>query len=341
MGGAFGTKGELKCIHFVGTEKPLSHFGLRVNVNNNFVALKQCFGFTTKMPVRRRVAVIAGPLKDTDLQQAIGAREAKIPITGHLVVWTAPSRDKANYNIFRTAIDRILGYSSLCIPDEKLAGNQGSRLAGFAANNAMKINLRVRGNGVNYLVDLKPFLPTRVFLKDTMIIGADVTYPGGSTLCNGSIATLEGTIDRRCMVYRGASRANPPRAEVSKTLNPDTVYFAYLMNRSSISLLQCSITSWTYGALTMERLFLVIFYTSETVFPIRSVIKFELAKSIGYQAILQRSAEGHVTVTARSQQWSARNAITLVSTKKPTITTLMQVSQSIRHLELGRVETEC
>lgn len=53
-----------------------------------------------------------------------------------------------------------------------------------------------------------------MLLQNTMIIGADVSHPGGGTPGTGSIAALVGTIDPRCLLYRSVARPNLPRTEV-------------------------------------------------------------------------------------------------------------------------------
>lgn len=76
-----------------------------------------------------------------------------------MVVWIHPDGNKADYIAFRTAVDREYGYPSLCVKHVKLVNNSGNNhnLIVSAANNAMKINVRVSGKGVNHYIQPTTF----------------------------------------------------------------------------------------------------------------------------------------------------------------------------------------
>lgn len=136
------------------------------------------------------------------------------------VIWVTEDGNKSQYDGFRAATDRRIGAPSLCVTMGKIQYNMdnpkdtpGKHFPGFVANNAMKVNTRLQG-GVNQIVALQPFLPG-VNLKDTMILGADVTHPGPrSTKGMRSIAALVATMDSACCIYRGEARPIRGRTEV-------------------------------------------------------------------------------------------------------------------------------
>lgn len=216
------TEGRLERVHFVGNAASIARFNLNINASPLFVALRNQLGHPALPVLNRRTLIHAAPLTGALLTPHLSAGHP-IASNRQMVVWIHPDGSKAHYITFRTLLDRELGYPSLCITHAKLNANHAN-LATLAANNAMKINVRVSGSGINHLIDFQPFLPTiqrpgrppyPVQLQHTMIIGADVTHPGGgATLGTGSIASLVATVDLRCLVYRGAARPNPPRIEV-------------------------------------------------------------------------------------------------------------------------------
>lgn len=137
----------------------------------------------------------------------------------YLIVFVNNYPGKEPYSRFREYADRELGVPSLCLKFGKLQSNREDRntrtmAAQYFGNNAMKMNLRL-GGGINHQIILKNYLPLGVSLDQTIIIGADVTHPGGK--CSpgtGSLTALVGTVDLQCAIYRGVARPNPGREEV-------------------------------------------------------------------------------------------------------------------------------
>lgn len=130
----------------------------------------------------------------------------------YLIVFINDYPEKEPYTRFRQFTDKELGVPSLCLKLKKL--KNGIMAQQYFGNNAMKMNLRL-GGGVNHQIDLRQFLPHGVALDQTIIIGADVTHPGGK--CSpgtGSLTALVGTVDPACNIYRGVARPNPEREEV-------------------------------------------------------------------------------------------------------------------------------
>ncbi|TID18427.1 Piwi-domain-containing protein [Venturia nashicola] len=200
----FATKCDLYRLHFVANTHAVHAFSLSATGSPLYAALTRYLGHTPPPPIiGRSTHTINVPPTSALLAPLLGA--FPIPNKRQMVVWIHPNGDKAQYVNFRTLLDRELGYSSFCITHAKLLKNWGD-LGGFAANNAMKINVRVGSMGVNHHVDLAPSLPTqsapsnyKLLLQHTMIIGADVTHPGGDVKC---IGVLRGPILLRQRSFR-------------------------------------------------------------------------------------------------------------------------------------------
>lgn len=145
-GRIFSAMGDLRSIHFVGTARSITTFGLGANGSPLFNHLT---GYLRGVPPpdlgRRNYTINAAPLIATLLGPGL-ARQA-LPSKQQMVVWTHPNGNKDEYTNFRTPLDRELGYPSLCIIHAKLWNNRNA-LAGFAANSAMKMNVRVGGSAV-------------------------------------------------------------------------------------------------------------------------------------------------------------------------------------------------
>lgn len=223
------TAGEFKRAHFYGTARGLGMLKIADPKHGFFAAMKAYFsadgkiGPTMIQRAEVNLDLTGGRLQyDTIKTNMASVRAQKDPKTRkdlppntQVLVWINPDKaNRAHYNEFRKATDRDFGIPSLCITEEKLSQNSGQgQVHGFAANNAMKINLRVGGTGINHMTTLP--MPGKATMANTMIIGADVTHPNGALPGTGSIATLVGTIDGQCAVYRGVARPNPARVEVS------------------------------------------------------------------------------------------------------------------------------
>jgi len=101
------------------------------------------------------------------------------------------------YSAFKDYTDRYLGLQALCMTEEKnlQAGGCKVNVAPYVANIIMKINLKTGGRnhtaagrgGQGRIEDT---------LKDTLLLGADVTHPGPGSLTGcPSIAVIVGSVD--------------------------------------------------------------------------------------------------------------------------------------------------
>jgi hypothetical protein len=216
--------GILRHVRFIGTSSALALLNLTNPALSFFAELKKHFEVDRRIVQRQSVFLDAtfGKLDTQTLGNNLPNLGAlKLTADAQLILWIHPDGSKQDYDAFRTAADRIHGFPSRCITEEKLSKNQGGVLACFVAKNAMKVNLRINGHGVNHTADLQQFLPPGVSLTDSMIVGGDVTHPGGSTcLGTGSVAAMVGTIDAACSVYRGCAQPNESRAEVRHATEP-------------------------------------------------------------------------------------------------------------------------
>lgn len=132
------------------------------------------------------------------------------------VVFVNPwANDKRPYDTFRCVTDIDMGIPSICITQRKLDSASGARFIGVVSGNALKVNSRFR-NGINQRVTFT--LPGPANMNNTIILGADVTHPGSSSLGAGSIAAMVGTLDHTGLSYGGSARPNFPRQEVRITI---------------------------------------------------------------------------------------------------------------------------
>ncbi|QDS76208.1 hypothetical protein FKW77_008392 [Venturia effusa] len=224
----FHTEGDMQRLHFVGELATLNKCRLNLSglANTFFRDLSIYFGHTSFPVLQRQAHIITTSPPTQAVLASIMSGSSSIPSNRQVIVWIKPSVSKDEYINFRSLLDRILGWPSLCITASKLLSNLDQPT--FAANNAMKINVRVGGTGINHRIDLPPDCTP---LAWTMIIGADVTHPGGgAALGTGSIAALVGTIDHNCQVYRGVARPNPAKEEI---IYDFATMIAYLVSKWS------------------------------------------------------------------------------------------------------------
>lgn len=195
------------------------------------------------------------------------------------VIFINPWPDRDAYDRFRQAMDINCGVPSICIKQQKLNANFNKKrdnpasrhFSGFVSNNALKINSRF-SNGINQAVAF--ILPLGKLMRNTIILGADVTHPGSSSVGAGSIAALVGTVDRIGLSYGGSARPNFPRQEVCITALPlGTIKLTGCFSGLTIST-KCSRSDWTHGnrpaAPDGQKMFSIL----ETVFLTRSTAKF-------------------------------------------------------------------
>jgi eukaryotic translation initiation factor 2C len=136
------------------------------------------------------------------------------------------------YSAFKDAADRVSAMQNLCVTAEKNRGKPvGDRnLLQYFANVMMKVNLKCGGrnhtvcdNDNNLVKDqgrLSDILNPGVPKRSTMILGADVTHPGGGSLIGcPSVAALVGSIDSEAGKFLGSMRIqNKSKKEVSTIL---------------------------------------------------------------------------------------------------------------------------
>ncbi|KAK3711193.1 hypothetical protein LTR37_009786 [Vermiconidia calcicola] len=131
----------------------------------------------------------------------------------------AETREK--YANFKIVVDQHLGLKSICLNEQRMCGSLGGhfgegapvlgdrQLTGYMRNIAMKLNLRC-GNW-NHRLRPADLLPRH---SDTIILGADVTHPGGGSLrFTPSIAAVVGSIDQHFARFLGSMRLNTSRKE--------------------------------------------------------------------------------------------------------------------------------
>ncbi|KAF2865540.1 hypothetical protein BDV95DRAFT_554523 [Massariosphaeria phaeospora] len=107
-----------------------------------------------------------------------------------IVVLLLPRKDQDAYSTFKYLADKVFFVQAICLTEEKNLRNRGPQpLRQYMANVAMKANLKMAG--INHsaagLDDV---------LKDTFVIGADITHPGSGAIegCP-SIAAVVGSVD--------------------------------------------------------------------------------------------------------------------------------------------------
>jgi eukaryotic translation initiation factor 2C len=109
------------------------------------------------------------------------------------------------YSIFKDLADRTYGMHSLCITEKPNYRNRALNkdLRGYFGNVMMKANLKA--GGINHTVD-----GIADILKDTLVLGADVTHPGQSALLGTpSIAAIVGSVDKTGGKFLGSMRLQP------------------------------------------------------------------------------------------------------------------------------------
>ncbi|KAK4952797.1 hypothetical protein LTR10_009605 [Elasticomyces elasticus] len=141
---------------------------------------------------------------------------------------------------FKIVTDQVLGVKSAVLCEESMRGSLekgillkdvgDNAMAAYFGNYAMKLNLRL-GNAnhrLDYDRDL-PLIGTRNARDlDTIILGADVTHPGGgSTSGTPSVAALVGSMDHNFAVYSGQMRRQVPKQERMYDLD-DMAYRLFL-----------------------------------------------------------------------------------------------------------------
>jgi eukaryotic translation initiation factor 2C len=178
----------------------------------------------SKVAVTQRImsSFEAEPLRQAlyDVKQRFSDLRKKI------VVLLLPSPIISIYQLFKDLADREFGLQTLCVTESKIFAADGTiknSVHQYLGNVMMKVNLKCEGinHSAGDSVDtFKQSLQDR--LKDTMILGADVTHPSLASIDGcPSIAALVGSVDDRGGKFLGSMRLqNPERTdrEVRRTV---------------------------------------------------------------------------------------------------------------------------
>jgi hypothetical protein len=136
----------------------------------------------------------------------------------NLVILVLRNTNQEVYSTFKYLADRVFGISSLVMVAAKNFKNEywnPSGLDQYIGNIMMKANLKM--GGINHSADSQPG-NIGTYLKDTLVLGADVTHPssGAITGCP-SVAALVGSIDSTGGQFLGSlSLQSKGKKEVSQ-----------------------------------------------------------------------------------------------------------------------------
>ncbi|KAJ4376118.1 hypothetical protein N0V83_001399 [Neocucurbitaria cava] len=141
---------------------------------------------------------------------------ASFDANASLVVLLLRQRSIPVYSAFKDVADRIAGLQSLCVTEEKNQGKQEDNrdLQQYFSNVMMKVNLKQGGRNHTVCDDSagekrlsETTLKKQGGARAKMILGADVTHPGGGSLKGcPSIAALVGSVDLDGGKFLGSMR---------------------------------------------------------------------------------------------------------------------------------------
>lgn len=129
----------------------------------------------------------------------------------NFVLLILKEKDVEAYSIFKNQTDRYLGMHSLCITEKPnmKKSKLNNNLKPYFANVMMKSNLKA--GGTNHSVE-----DVSNILKDTLVLGADVTHPSkGALYGTPSIAAVVGSVDELGGKFLGSMRL-----QAKRDLNP-------------------------------------------------------------------------------------------------------------------------
>lgn len=123
------------------------------------------------------------------------------------------------YSAFKDVTDRIAPIHSICVtrqPNVKDGRLNQGKMRPYMSNVMMKANLKFRGENHTVKTSGKPNSDLRGVLKDTLVLGADVTHPSPNSLegCP-SIAAVVGSVGPNATTYLGSMRVQTSKQEVS------------------------------------------------------------------------------------------------------------------------------
>jgi eukaryotic translation initiation factor 2C len=131
--------------------------------------------------------------------------------TANFAILLLKSRSIPAYAAFKEVVDRHLGLQSLCMTQtpniEKGRRECKKDILQYMANIMMKANLKWGGGNHTVQLAKEPKSKIQVILKDTLVLGADLTHPGpGSLVGCPSIAAVVGSVDSAATTFRGSMR---------------------------------------------------------------------------------------------------------------------------------------
>jgi eukaryotic translation initiation factor 2C len=151
------------------------------------------------------------PLNSLSHQTINGSIKAQVEkrMSTNMAVLVLSVKDIDGYSAFKDLCDRDFGLHALCVTTRALRRTDGDRWS----NITMKMNLKAAG--INNTV--AGGLISRGLMKDTLVLGADVTHPGpGSIPGCPSIAAIVGSVDAHAGRFLGSMRLQrESRKEVS------------------------------------------------------------------------------------------------------------------------------
>lgn len=129
---------------------------------------------------------------------------------GTLVILVLASRHIGVYSAFKDAVDRHFGLQSVCLTEKpNLQGKHckdDKGVAPYLGNVMMKVNLKTGGRN-HTAANSSGLDKIEIILKDTLVLGADVTHPGpGSITGCPSIAAVVGSVDAAGGKFLGSMR---------------------------------------------------------------------------------------------------------------------------------------
>jgi eukaryotic translation initiation factor 2C len=148
---------------------------------------------------------------DTTLRDYLSNSKSTVP---DIVVLLLKQKDQRLYSSFKYLADCVYILQSICVTEEKMkpkknGWNNGPALGQYLANVSMKANLKMAG--INHSAQ-----GVEKWLKNTIVIGADVTHPGsGSLQGSPSIAAIVSSLEANGGRFRGRLQLQNPKQEVS------------------------------------------------------------------------------------------------------------------------------
>ncbi|KAI4917316.1 hypothetical protein J4E90_003823 [Alternaria incomplexa] len=132
-----------------------------------------------------------------------------------IVVLLLPKPDRQAYQFFKDLADREFGLHAVCITEPKVFAD-AAKVEQYLGNVMMKVNLKCEGinhSAGDSVAHFEQSLQHR--LKDTMLLGADVTHPSLVSIDGcPSIAALVGSVDDFGGKFLGSMRLqNPDRTD--------------------------------------------------------------------------------------------------------------------------------